>query len=317
MKARLFLLTATIGLTALFFGYSQYLTAASSAISNLLSSSPENFSHQENQKPPATTLQVSIDDSISTATITPPAQSARQKKTVLLKYIQWPGDGVDEIISCIAGWGPLPQVILFDDGQLVQSCCRCGYSETYLSQQEIDDLFQRIKETGFFNLPLKPGSIEDRDIYKIPEGVEFGDGGWGITLVVKNIEIDIHPQKAKYLIKPIQDTRSIITSFQAKGKMNPYVPDEVYLYILNGENPDIQEYFSAYLPKQEATISSWPSELPYLQLEENGDEGYGLFNQKEIAASLKLNVFSHFPEVKRFKQGGQTYIVIPCISSIE
>ena len=316
MKARIVLLIATLSMIAAAFFYSQYLIPASYAISNLQAKSLDYFSHQENLKESAPIHQESNEGNNFAREKNPQAQSTSVKKSVLIKYTQWPGDGVDEIISCIAGWGPLPQFILYNDGQLIQSCCRCGYFETYISQQEMDNLFQRIKETGFFDLSLKPGSIEDIDIYQIPEGVKFGDGGWGMTLSVKDVAIGIHPQKAEYLVKPIQDTLSIITNFQANEKMKPFIPDEVQLFILDGTNKDIQEYFSEYIPKQEATISEWPLELPSLALDDN-TMGFGHLDQNQIATSLELKVFSHFPEVKRFSQTGHTYIVIPCISSIE
>jgi len=96
-----------------------------------------------------------------------------------------------------------------------------------------------------------------------------------------------------------------------------FIPTKIHLFILNSENKEVQKDFSGYISNQDTSISDWSSQLPPLILGKNGIMGEAFLGENDIEIGLSLNVFSHFPDVKKYKQGDHVYLVFSCIPSIE
>lgn len=216
-------------------------------------------------------------------------------KPYLIKLVQGGGDGVDEIYHCMAVYAPYPRFALYEDGQLL--FYEDGkFWEAFLTRAEIDRLLEQIKETGYFQLG---DSLEDH--YDLPEGTQYGEGGWGISISVQGKGVYIHPQLEQYLVKPIREVTSILQNYRPREAARPYLPRKMELWAV----PMDSGYFST--PEAPVEAPDWPETLPELK------KFYIGLSEKETEFLLDADYFSGVPELRLFHQDGITYWVAACL----
>lgn len=232
---------------------------------------------------------------LPTRTPEPSSNSLLTPKPYLIKLVQGAGDGVDEIYTCRAVYAPFPRFILFEDGQLIFYGEGGLLWETFLTSSEINNLLGKIDETGY----SKIGDTFDEH-YDLPKDIQYGEGGWWLSVSVKGKDASIHPQLTEYLVKPIKDTVSIIQTYQPTGDVKTYLPEKIELWTATIDTG----YFST--PEPSAKILNWSTDLPSLNLY------YIQLNESETETLVNLNYFSGVPELRLFMQDGITYWVLAC-----
>jgi len=170
------------------------------------------------------TISPSFTPAPPTRTPKPSATPLPTPKPYLIKLFQGAGDGVDEMYICLHIYAPFPRFILYEDGQLI-FYDKGRLLEVFLTGAEISNLLGKIEETGYFKIG---DSFEEQ--YDLPAGIQYGEGGWGVSVSVKGKDAYIHPELNQYLIQPIKDTVSIIQAYQTKGNVKPYLPEKIELW---------------------------------------------------------------------------------------
>lgn len=242
-----------------------------------------------------------------TLTVTPTSTPARPVQTselsptpyptpkpYLIKLVQGGGDGVDEIYICMAVYAPFPRFVLYEDGQLI-FYGEHELVEAFLTDSEIDSLIEKIEATGYFNVG---DSFEEH--YNLPKDIQYGEGGWGVSVSVKGKDAYIHPQLTQYLVKPIQDAVRIIETYRPPKSARPYIPKDIELWTA----PIDTGYFPT--PEPPVEIEDWSTKLPPLNLY------YIKLNESETESLINSGYFSGVPELRLFKQDGIVYWVLAC-----
>ena len=198
------------------------------------------------------------------------------------------------LMRCIHVYAPFPKFVLYEDGQLIYYD-GSKLLEVFLTSEEVSNLMGRIEQTGYFKIG---DSFEEH--YDMPKGIQYGEGGWGVSVSVKGKDAYIHPELTQYLIDPIKDAVSIIQSYQPTGNIKPYFSKNIELWTVTIDSG----YFPT--PEPDVKVTDWLEEMPPL------NKFYIQLNESETETLVNSNYFSGVPGFKLFRQDGITYWVLAC-----
>ena len=224
-------------------------------------------------------------------------------KPYLIKRSSGAGDGASEIYHCLTSAYPYPKFILYADGQLIIREGR-GFVETYLTTEEIQALLTEIENTGFLELGPPGFYLDDSVVYDLPEGLQYGEGGWGEEISVQGVNVSLIAGISQYAVQPIKDTLSIIGHYQPPRETYPYHPTELTMFILDANTPADE-----LVGRTPALARAWPAGLPDLEF------GWLVqYDQSQTSSLIQAGVFEYFPGLGIFTQNGIDYLVIACPS---
>lgn len=160
----------------------------------------------------------------------------------------------------------MPDLVLFTDGQLLlraknEISERISedewYIETFLSPEEIQNLYLQIEATGFFTKVQARNRYSDDWLYNFDETTQFSDGAPGPALCIyhedKHNCLEIYGPYIPYLVPEIATTLSLIQDFRPADKVyKSYVPETMILWI---------EPMRDTIRTDEAS-QTWPENLP-------------------------------------------------------
>lgn len=214
----------------------------------------------------------------------PPTPTAIPTKPWLI-WLSYPGGDGGSNYDEYFGRG-MPDLILFSDGQLLlrdknETSQRWfeneWYIETYLSLEEIQNLFLQIEAAGFFT-KLQEGSGYSEDwLYNFDETTQFSDGVGGPALCVYHEDkrncVEIYGPYIPYLVPEIANTLSLIQDFHPADKIyTPYAPETMILWIEtmreNIGTDEIPQIWPEELPTVLELLEQYPSGVVLLQADE-------------------------------------------------
>lgn len=232
-------------------------------------------------------------------TRTPTLTPAVSKKEMIV-YRTHGGDGAD-IVQYYLG-GEMPEMVLYEDGQLIVRRDQSMY-EKKLSQTEVADFLKSLQATGLLDIPRdKYYSTDEDPIYNFPPAMQFPDGIGEHVLQINLNGVEkqfrIEAQYLKYLIPEVRAGYDLIHTYFPPG-MQTYRPLQVVLWI---ETFKAETWYMTPAPPQ-----PWPTDLP--PISELG-EGH-IIVPDELVPRL-LEVFDKIPGGRTFTEGDVEYYVILC-----
>lgn len=267
-------------------------TEAATAVSIQPSQEPTpNPTHTPLPSPTATptqTPQPSQTPEPPTATIMPTAMPTKP----WMIWLSYSGGDGGTNYDIYFGRG-LPDLILFTDGQLLlrdknELTERWfeseWYVETYLSPEEVQNLFVQIETAGFFTKIQGEFEYSDDWLYNFDETTQFSDGAGGPALCIyredKRTCLEIYGPYIPYLIPEIATTLSLIQNFYPADKVYaPYTPETMILWI----EPMRDTIRTDEVPQM------WPKNLPIVsQLLEQYPSGIVPLHGDEIDSFFTL-----------------------------
>jgi hypothetical protein len=236
-----------------------------------------------------------------TATYTPnPAE------TILISYYQSGTDGWPDWPDDCLLWLWRYQLVIYEDGHLIVHT-KQGIFEKSLSSQEMDKLLRQIEATGFFRSSIETDQMGRDLIYTTPIS-HFGEGGSTRTLMVKGKHVSIYDSLNDYVMEPVKEVDQIISNYRPTG-MKRYVPEELWLEVIDVTASDLNHLNYPFVVKPSPTIMPWSAELPTLaELADLHD--VAVFRGAEVPPLLIT--FPSFPMVRLFSEHGREYSVVAC-----
>lgn len=155
-----------------------------------------------------------------THTAPSPTQAPAPKQSIRISYSVMPGDGVDEIISCINAYLNY-RFVLYDDGQVILFR-DSKYYEAMLTNNEIEDLIKQITLSGFFSLE------GNGDQYSQGYVTPTFQGGWGYELRVDGKSIYFNDPNN--LAGPLKTSLELILKFTPLD-LDLYFPSRLILWV--------------------------------------------------------------------------------------
>ena len=224
-------------------------------------------------------------------------------KEILVEYTYSNGDGVDEVVRCLAGEAHIFK--LFKDGQLLYMD-GSHLKESYLSEQEIGLLLDKLENTGFLDIAGDGSEREKDPIYKnAPDRV--GDGAGYSFITVKDKSIAYYWALRDYLVDPITLTLDLIKSFEPRTS-ETHIPDNITLLVFAIKDSSTIVFSPTPIPP----IEPWNhSSISLADLREQSS-GYFLYLDRDTTKSL-VDVFGQIPLGKIYIEEGQEYYVVACM----
>lgn len=149
-----------------------------------------------------------------------PTQTPAPKKSIRISYSVMPGDGVDEITSCINAYLNY-RFVLYDDGQVILFR-DSKYYEALLTNNEVEELINQITVSGFLSLE------GNGDQYSAGYVTPTFQGGWGYQLRVD--EKSIYFDDSENLAKPLKESLELVLKF-APHDLHLYFPNRLILWV--------------------------------------------------------------------------------------
>jgi hypothetical protein len=227
---------------------------------------------------------------IASETLDSPSSPLSQ---VLISYSVNPGDGVDEVLSCMHGYG-VYRFVLYQGGHLIIFDEK-QYLETVLSQPEIDKLLNDIETTGYFSLK------GDGDQYGPTAPTPTYIGGWSSSITVQGKTINIDA-RSKYLVTSVENVSQIIGNFRPPN-LKPYKPNSLQVWALSIQDTS----FDSYNPTPQPPILKWSFDS--IQLKALTDEPHTI---SDNTASFLIDQVQTIPAFRMVEQNGQNYLVLIC-----
>ena len=159
-----------------------------------------------------------------TNTAPSPTQTPAPKKSVRISYSVMPGDGVDEIMSCINAYLNY-RFVLYDDGQVILFK-DSSYYEAMLTKNEIEELITQITLSGFFSL------AGNGDQYSQGYVTPTFQGGWGYQFKVDGKSIYFND--LNNLADPLKTSLELVLKFMPQD-LHPYFPNRLILWVFPEE----------------------------------------------------------------------------------
>jgi hypothetical protein len=243
-----------------------------------------------------------------------PTPGYRERRPYLIKYSSYSGDGADEFYQCWGGYFPFPRFILYEDRQMIIFTSDRKYEEAILPKAELQELLTKFGNTGVYEIHATNGSPRNDETYNIPDGLEWGDGGWGEELSFDGRSITIQAELYEYVVPPVKDAIDIIQSYEYSytGDTISYVPDGLDLYIMDPSGTFAKTELSNQIPNNEP--KTWPNGFPALSWESETNIFYGniKLDRTQTLSAFNQNLFSHVPELVVFRQDDTVFLVVAC-----
>lgn len=185
----------------------------------------------------------------------------------------------------------MPDLVLFTDGQLLlrdkneisgRSFEDEWYIETFLSPEEILNLYLQIEASDFFIKVQAGNKYSDEWLYNFDETTQFSDGAGGPALCIYHEDkrncVEIYGPYIPYLVPEIANTLSLIQGFHPANKdYTLYAPETMILWIEPMRDTirtdEVSQTWPENLPAVSQLLEEYPSGIVLL----HGDEAMTFF----------------------------------------
>lgn len=233
---------------------------------------------------------------------TPPPESTliptlTPENPILISRINYSGDGVDEITSCLNNWDTY-NFVLYQDGRLI-IVSKGNYLETVVPISTINKLMSEIQVTGYFALTGDDYQYVESAPTPLPSG-----WSWGSRITINGKSINLRGDiSSDYEVEAIKETKLLIDNLETSD-LKPYEPNSVLAYVVSITDPS----FDSYDPQPLSPLLHWPREKIQLDILASNFVNFLSGAQLEF---LKKQT-STIPTFRMIEQEGKYYLFAVC-----